>query len=210
MVDDPLRIALIQCGARMDVDLLVVCQGPVPLLRVPSASIPKVARSNALADAVVVVATRQDLKLVTVHERDQLLPDVLRAAQGPGLDEVLITPGVGETVVRPGLVDLQERAVVSLRLVEARLLLIGHRLLVLRPVEDILDRQHGDNGHDLVATPQVDGCQEHLRELGLHGELGHLPPQPRQKPFVVQGAQCPERLHGVDHGLHWWGVHEVK
>mmetsp|Transcript_51401 Transcript_51401/g.159378 ORF Transcript_51401/g.159378 Transcript_51401/m.159378 type:complete len:415 (+) Transcript_51401:305-1549(+) len=188
----------------------MVRQSPVSLLWITSARIPEVAGGDALADAVVVVAAGQDLELVAVHQCYQLLADVLRPPQGPGLDEVLVAPRVRETVVRPGLVDLQQRAVVPLRLVEPRLLLVGHRLLVLRPVEDVLHREHGNNGHDLVAAPEVHGRQQHLGELRLHGELRHLPPQLRQEALVVQGAQGPEGLHGVDHGLHRRGVHEVE
>mmetsp|Transcript_33935 Transcript_33935/g.63388 ORF Transcript_33935/g.63388 Transcript_33935/m.63388 type:complete len:240 (+) Transcript_33935:143-862(+) len=210
MVDDPLRVPLVQRGGRMDVDLVVIGEGAVPLLRIPSAGVAEVPSRDALPNAVVVVATGHDLKLVSVHQRDQLLPHILRAPQGARLDEVLVAPGVGEAVMGPRLVHLQQGAVVTLGLVELRLLLICQGLLVFGSVEHVLNRQHGHNGHDLVTTPQVHGGQEHLGQRRLHWELRHLPPQVGEHPLVIEGAQGPERLKGIDQGLHWRGVHEVK
>lgn len=66
-----------------------------------------------------------------VHDSQHLLADVLGSAQGARLDEVLITPGVGELVVLPGVVDRQQGQVVPLRLVKLGLLLVSQGLLVL-------------------------------------------------------------------------------
>lgn len=68
---------------------------------------------------------------VPVHDTQHLFADILRPAQGAGLDEVLITPRVGELIVLPGVVDCQQRQVISLRLVELCLLLVSQGLLVL-------------------------------------------------------------------------------
>lgn len=51
------------------------------------------------------------------------------------MDEVLETPGVGELVVLPGVVDSQQRKVVSLKLEELRLFLICKGLFVLKKGE---------------------------------------------------------------------------
>mmetsp|Transcript_63743 Transcript_63743/g.137104 ORF Transcript_63743/g.137104 Transcript_63743/m.137104 type:complete len:424 (+) Transcript_63743:406-1677(+) len=210
VVHNPFRVPLVQGGARVDIDLLVLGQCPVTLLGITAASIAKVAGGDALPDPVVVIAASHNLELVPVHERDELLPDVLGAPQRPGLDEVLVAPGVGEAIVRPTPVDLQKRAMVAFGLMEARLLLVRHGLLVLGPVEHVLDREHGHYRHDLVAAPQVDCSEQHLREVRLHGKLGHLPAEFREQALVVEATQSPQAFHGVDHRLHGWLVHEVE
>ena len=42
-----------------------------------------------------------------VHDAQHLFADILSSAQGSCLDEVLVTPGIGEFVVLPGVVDSQ-------------------------------------------------------------------------------------------------------
>ena len=105
-------------------------------------------------------------------------------------------PGGAELVVPPGVVDGEQREVVPLGLVELGLPLVSDRLgevaqvhcpvphlLLLWPVEDILDGEHGDDGEDLVAAAEVHRHDQHLREVRLQGELGHPPPQPGDKSF---------------------------
>ena len=43
------------------------------------------------------------------------------------------------------------------------LFLVGDLLLLLRPVEDVLDGQHRDDRQDLVRALDVDGHDQHLR-----------------------------------------------
>lgn len=66
-----------------------------------------------------------------VHDAQHLLPDVLSSLQRASLDKVLETPGVGELVVLPGVVDGQQCQVIPLELEELGLLLISQSLLVL-------------------------------------------------------------------------------
>mmetsp|Transcript_33354 Transcript_33354/g.72868 ORF Transcript_33354/g.72868 Transcript_33354/m.72868 type:complete len:406 (-) Transcript_33354:2027-3244(-) len=194
----------------MDVDLLVVCQRSIALLRVPAAGIAEVSCRDALANAVVIIAAGVHIELVAIHQRDHLFPDILRSSEGPGLNEVLVAPRIGEAVVCPSFVDLQQRTVISLRLVELRLLLVRHGLLILRSVEYVLNAQHGHDRHDLIAAPQVHGSQQHLRELRLHGELSHLAAHVCEEALVVQTSQSPKGLHSIDHGLDGRRVHEVE
>ena len=76
----------------------------------------------------------------------------LCAAQGALLDEVLVGPGLGELGGLPGLVDGQQREVVALRLKELGLLLVRLRLLLARPVEDVLSAQHPDDLHQYTCN----------------------------------------------------------
>lgn len=69
--------------------------------------------------------------IVPVHDTQHLFADVLGSAQGSSLDEVLVTPGVGELVVLPGVVDSQQGQVITLRLVKLCLLLVSQSLLIL-------------------------------------------------------------------------------
>lgn len=66
-----------------------------------------------------------------VHDAQHLLANVLSSLQRASLDKVLETPGVGELVVLPGVVDGQKRQVVPLQLEELGLLLISQSLFVL-------------------------------------------------------------------------------
>ena len=75
---------------------------------------------------------------MSVHDAKHLFPDILRSAQTPGLDKVLVAPRAGEFVVLPRVVDGKESEVVSLRLVELGLALISDRLLVLMSNTDTL------------------------------------------------------------------------
>lgn len=69
--------------------------------------------------------------IIPVHDTQHLFADVLGSAQGAGLDEVLVAPGVGKLVVLPGVVDGQQGQVITLRLVELCLLLVSQSLLIL-------------------------------------------------------------------------------
>lgn len=69
--------------------------------------------------------------IIPVHDSQHLFADVLGSTQRAGLDEVLVTPGVGELVVLPGVVNSQQGQVIPLRLVKLCLLLVGQSLLVL-------------------------------------------------------------------------------
>ena len=76
--------------------------------------------------------------LSPVHDRQQLLPHILRTPQAPRLHKVLEAPRSAEVLGLPRLVHCQQRQVVALRLKELGLLLICLRLLLARAVENIL------------------------------------------------------------------------
>eukprot|EP00955_Chlamydomonas_euryale_P042658 352392-Chlamydomonas_euryale.AAC.1 len=65
----------------------------------------------------------------------------------------------------PLLVHRQQRQVVALWLEELCLLLIRLRLLLLRSEENVLRREHGQDGQDLLAAAEVDRCDEDLKAV---------------------------------------------
>ena len=88
---------------------------------------------------------------------------------------------------------------------------VTHRgLLLARPVEDLLDGEHGHDRDELLAAAEVDAGQDALGQRRLERELGHLPPEAGEQALVVQGTEAEEVLHGGDHGLNRRRVHEVE
>jgi len=100
--------------------------------------------------------------------------------------------------------------VVSLWREELGSLLVRLCLFLLWAVEDGLDGEHGHHGEDLLGAAQVDRRDEHLGQLRLQRKLGHLPPESRQQPFLVQRAKRVEHLQRGDERLHRRRVHEVE
>mmetsp|Transcript_2909 Transcript_2909/g.8721 ORF Transcript_2909/g.8721 Transcript_2909/m.8721 type:complete len:305 (-) Transcript_2909:913-1827(-) len=168
------------------------------------------ARRDRLAHLGVVLAARGDLELVTVHDRQQLLAHVLRAAHRARLDEVFKAPRVGELGVRPRLVDGEVGHVVALGLEELGALRVCLRLLLLGAVPDVLDGEHRDDGEDLVGRAHVDRGDQDLGEGRLERELGHAAAEAREEAFVVERRERVEALHGGDERLHRRRVHKVK
>ena len=75
--------------------------------------------------------TGHHVELVSIHDSQHLLADVLSSPQAPRLDKILVAPRIGEFVVLPGVVDSEESEVVTLGLVELGLALVGNGLLFL-------------------------------------------------------------------------------
>ena len=56
----------------------------------------------------------------------------------------------------------------------------------LGSVEDILYREHRDNGEYLLTAAKVDTLNEHLAELRGQGKLSHPSTQSSEEPLVVK------------------------
>ena len=120
------------------------------------------AADDGFTDFVPVLASADDVELVTIHDLQDLLAHVLSSTEGASVQEVFVAPGVTELVSLPGLIDIEQHQVISFRAVELGLLLVCLRSLVLGAVEERLHREHGDNGQDLLGAGEVDGCEEDL------------------------------------------------
>ena len=210
VVHDPVRLALEQRGRGVDVRRRVLHERFVPLLGVFLRRVEEKPGADGAANLVEVSPRGDDVELVPVHDRQQLLPHVLRAAQGPRLQEILEAPRRGELLRLPRLVHGEQTEVVPFRLEELRLLLVRRRLLLPRPVPDVLRAEARDDGQDLVRTPQIHRGDEHLRHRRLERELRHLPPEPREQTLLVERAQVVQLLQRADQGLRRRRVHEVE
>ena len=150
----------------MNVDLLVVSQGAVPVLRVFAARVVEETGgygfSNGRAVLPPVVVAAHDGETESVGDLKELLLRLVSSEQGARLHEVFEAPSDRLLVFQPRAIDVKQGEVVALALVEPRLLLVGKALLLPRPVEDTLDLEHRGNGQDLVGALQVYRCQEHL------------------------------------------------
>ena len=65
---------------------------------------PEKARANGQSDPIIVVAGRNDVVLVSIHDAEQLLPDILSALHTSCLDIVLLAkdsdkPNLGSTTL---------------------------------------------------------------------------------------------------------------
>ena len=96
-----------------------------------SSSIPEKSRAYRLLHFNHCLPTGHHVQLVSIHDSQHLLANVLSSPQAPRLDKVLIAPRIGEFVVLPGVVDGEQSEVVTLGLVEFGLALIGNGLLLL-------------------------------------------------------------------------------
>lgn len=110
----------------------------------------------------------------------------------------------------PPVVHRQQRQMISLGLMELRLLRIRLSLLVLRSVEHVLHRQHGDDRQDLLRASKVDRSDEHLGHGRIDREVGHLPSESSEESFVVERSESEEVLQGGDEGLGGRRIHEVE
>mmetsp|Transcript_26110 Transcript_26110/g.77449 ORF Transcript_26110/g.77449 Transcript_26110/m.77449 type:complete len:211 (-) Transcript_26110:2072-2704(-) len=194
----------------MDVDWLVLHHRLIALLRVLARRVEKEARGDGLAYPHVCAPSCHQLQFVSVHDGQQLLAHVLRALERPVLHKVLLTPRDAELVCLPLLVHRQQRQVVALWLEELCLLLIRLRLLLLRSEENVLRREHGQDGQDLLAAAEVDRCDEDLAHRRFQWELGHLPAQLGQQTLLVERPEVVKLLERCDERGGGRGVHEVE
>ncbi len=77
---------------------------------------------------------------------------------------------------------------------EAGSLLVSDALFVTRPIEYVLDREHTDQGESFVGAGQVNGGEEHFRQLRFQRNFSHHPAKLRQQPFLIKTAQGVELL----------------
>lgn len=127
----------------MDEHLLVIADGLEAFGRVLAACVVEESRTDRLANLRVVFhllcPTGDDGQAESIHDLDELLPNILTAFHGSRLDEVLIAPLVLEAVHLPSLIDGQHRQMITIFVVELCPLLVSQLLLFTRAVEDILD-----------------------------------------------------------------------
>ena len=56
----------------------------------------------------------------------------------------------------------------------------------LGSIEDILHRQHGYDGENLLTTAEMDTLNQHFTELRGEWELCHPPTQSSEEPLIVK------------------------
>ena len=217
MVDHPVWLPLEQRRPGVDVDGSLVDDRLVALLRVLAGGVEEVAGADGLPHPRRRLVARRrrvgrgdQVEAVAVHDRHQLLPDVLRAPHRPLLDKVLEAPRLGEVGGLPALVDRQQSQVVPLGRVEARLFRVGGGLLLARAVKDVLRREHRDDRQHLLGASQVDRGDERFRQGWVERELGHFPAEARQQPLVVERAEVVELLERRNERRRRRRVHEIK
>jgi len=76
--------------------------------------------------------------------------------------------------------------------------------------EDGWNRKHGDDGQNFAAASHFHGLDKHFGKGRIQREFHHFPAHVRQLPRVVQSAQDPQLVHGVQQIVHWRRVHEVE
>lgn len=138
----------------MDENLLVVADRLVAFSRVLPTAVVEEAGANRLSNLRVVLelerAAGDHWKAESIHDRNQLLSDILCALHCPRLDEVFVAPLVLESVHFPRLVHRKHGQMISVLVVKLSALLISELLLLTRSIEDILNREHRDNSRDLL------------------------------------------------------------
>ena len=80
----------------------------------------------------------------------------------------------------PGIKHVEKCEMVSILMVESRLLLIRELLLLLWSIKDVLYLDHRSNGENFIYTTQIDCRQEHFGKLWLDGEFSHHSSNPRK------------------------------
>ena len=73
-----------------------------------------------------------------------------------------------------GVVGVEQRDVVAVRVCELRLGLVRRLGRLLGPHVHVGRRQHGRYGQGLVAAAELGGRHQHLGQLGVQRELRHL------------------------------------
>mmetsp|Transcript_11027 Transcript_11027/g.20025 ORF Transcript_11027/g.20025 Transcript_11027/m.20025 type:complete len:259 (-) Transcript_11027:1782-2558(-) len=203
VVQHPIGLLLVARTAGVDEDGLLLHHRFVSLLRILPGRVEEEPGCDSFANLDVVLARTHLFQLVPVHNRQQLFPNVLRPLQRPVLQKVLLAPGHRELVQLPLVVHGKQRQMVSFRLEELGAFLVGLRLLVPRPVEDVLGREHGEDGEDLVAAAEIHTRDERLGHGGVDGELGHFAAEFGQQSFFIQRSQIIQLLQGGDEGGRW-------
>lgn len=212
VIDAPIGRVPVQRARRVDVHRRLLGERPeAPLPRIVLRRVPEKPRADRPSHAIAVPSRADHVVLVPVHDPEQLLAHVPRVAHVFRLDEVARAPRVREPARFPALVRREQRQVVALWLVELGLLGVRLRLLVAWPVKDVRDREHRDDGQNLLGALEFDGRDEHLCQLRLHRKIGHFAAKGSQR--IVAVVQCGERtksLHGITYDSPGRTVHEVE
>lgn len=214
VINQPLRINLKQTATRVHMHRLAILHSPI---RIPPSLQPRRIREeprrNRLLDRHDVAFTAAaNLHLHPLTQPAQLVPHVPRPPQTPELEEVLPRPYIAEVRVHPLVPDIQQREMVPAGFIREPLSrLVGVKLLILRPVEQTARLpQHRNDAQHLLDAPVPVCSEDALRQHRVRGELGHLPPDLRQLPLIVQRTQRVQVLQRADQRLGGGRVHKVK
>mmetsp|Transcript_32112 Transcript_32112/g.68363 ORF Transcript_32112/g.68363 Transcript_32112/m.68363 type:complete len:713 (-) Transcript_32112:7-2145(-) len=212
----PLRF-IINGRAGMNVDDLIVLHSEViPLpLKVGHLHVHCICQrhSNGIRVVAPVASLARDQRNVQPgHDPRQLLLHARRAGYGPIVDEIVPAPLLplvaGDVLV--GREGVQQRDVVARRVDELRLRLVGCLGALPRPQEDLGHAHCRHDVHYLLGAAVVGTADQHLRQLGIQGQLGHLPSQVCHVALVVKRAEVVEHLQRAHQRLRRGRIHEVE
>ncbi|KAF4506091.1 hypothetical protein G6O67_006210 [Ophiocordyceps sinensis] len=209
VVNHPLGLLAEQGRAGVQVDGCPLDERLVPLLGILARRIAKEASAQRAPHLLRVAPARHDPVPVPVHDFEQLVAHVFCPLHRARVDEVLKAPRDREAAVLPRVVDVEQREVVAVGVVELCLFLVCLLLLLLGAGEDVEVEQCHDAEY-LVRAIVVHGRNEHLCQRRLHGKVGHFAPEARQQPLVVERAQRVQLLERRQHRVDGRRVHKVK
>ena len=112
----------------MDVDLLVVGDRPIALLRILTTCMVEEACSHGFTDCLEVFTANPgglNWQSEPICDLNELLLCVMGALQGTALDEVVETPSCGAVLLLPGVIYVEQCEMVAIWMVEFGLLLIS-------------------------------------------------------------------------------------
>lgn len=128
---------------------------------------------------------------------------------------MLVAPVLGAVRVRgvlalEGVVGVEQREVVAVRVGKVRLHLVGALAVVGGADKDLRHREEGRDGEDLVGAVELGRRDEHDGKGRVEGELGGQAAERGELAVVVEAGEVVELLEGAHHGLGRGGVHEIK
>ncbi len=109
-----------------------------------------------------------------------------------------------------GVVDVEEREMIALRMRETGFGTISGLLGVFGTDKNILNAEHGGDTEDFVGGPMSRRGDDHLAELRIERKFRHLSANGRDLPFIIEGAEIVEEFEGSHHRLWGGRIHKVK
>mmetsp|Transcript_42442 Transcript_42442/g.117469 ORF Transcript_42442/g.117469 Transcript_42442/m.117469 type:complete len:343 (-) Transcript_42442:655-1683(-) len=176
VVEAPLGLVL-QDRRRVQRDDLVVLDGQVVAGALEVGDLHEEAGQQALADVGVVLLRVEvgalELEAVAVHDAHQLRAHRVRRLHRAVVDEIVVAPRRRLLVVLPRMVHVEQRQVVAVDVLEARLGLVRSARRLARPHERVGRVEHGRQREHLVGARELRRVEEHLGQLRVERELGH-------------------------------------
>mmetsp|Transcript_12823 Transcript_12823/g.27654 ORF Transcript_12823/g.27654 Transcript_12823/m.27654 type:complete len:661 (-) Transcript_12823:60-2042(-) len=146
------------------------------------------------------------------HNPLQLLLHAARAGNGPIVDEIIPTP-LPPLIPRNVLVRrkrIQQRDVIARGIRELRLGLVGGLGGLPRSHEHLGDAHGRHDVHDLLGAIVVGTAEEHLRQLGVQRQFGHLTSEIGHVALVVEGSEVIQHLQRAHQRFGSGRVHEIE